>query len=231
MRAGYDFFHDLWKEVALANAYQQQEGNYVWQQVDGKGAITIACLPLSHYKPEEISVDVDSGNLTLRGQHIFEREDGFDKTEFMRVFKLPQGVDPTTVTSRITQDGGALVIEGFKRVEENGSDGKFEAKLDVRGFKPDEIKIRIRGNELTVTGKHITGQRSRDYARRILLPSDINPSSVTSRLSKEGVLTIEASRDPAFLQCKRSVKVIMETEEASEEAKQAENADAEQIGN
>ena len=35
---------------------------------------------------------------------------------------------------------------------------------------------------------------SRDYSHPVLLPDDADLGSVTSRLSKEGLLTIEASR-------------------------------------
>ena len=167
--------------------------------------------------------------MTLHGQHRSEREDGFETSEFKRVFKLPQGVDPTTVTSRATQDGGALVIKGTKREEKKATDGKFEAKLDFNGFNPEEIKIQQRGNELTITGKHTSEhdefQLSRNYSRRLLLPDDVDLSSVTSRLSKEGLLTIEATRDPALLPRERTVDVTMETDEADEESEQTTSAE------
>ena len=88
------------------------------------------------------------------------------------------------------------------------------------GFKPEEIKIQLHGNELSISGKHTSedsgNYRSRDYSRTLLLPDDIVASSVTSCLSKEGQLTIEASRDPALLPGERNVDVIMETDEARE---------------
>ena len=217
---GYDFFHDLWRELAAAN---EQQANYCCPQANeesNQASIKIASVPLSQYKPDEISVEVDSETVTLHGQHQFEREDGFDKSEFKRTFKIPQGFDPKTVKSRTSQDGGALVIEGTKRVEEKANDSKFEAKLDFRGFKPEEIKIQVSGKELTVTGKHVSERDdfylSRDYSRRILLPDEADVSSVTSRLSKEGLLTIEASRDPALLPPEKTIDVTMETDEADE---------------
>ena len=207
---GHDFFHDLWKEIA--RSYEQEAGN------SHQGTTKIASVPLSHYKPEEISLEVDNGKVTLHGQHQYELEDGFEKSEFKRVFKLPQGIDPKTVKSRPSQDGCALVIEGTKQLEEKTKEGKFEAKLDFSGFKPEEIKIQLRGNELNITGKHISERDdfylSRDYSRRILLPDDVNLSSVTSRLSKEGLLVVEASRDPALLPQERSVDVTIETDQA-----------------
>ena len=199
-------FHDLWKEIA--RPYEQKAGN------SRQGPTKIASVPLSHYKPEEISLEVDNEKVILHGLHQLEREDGFEKNEFKRVFELPQGIDPKTVKSRPSQDGKTLVIEGTKAEEEETNDGKFRAKLDFSGFKPEEIKIQLRGNELNITGKHLSElddfYLSRDYSRRILLPDDVDLSSVTSRLSKEGLLTIEASRDPALLPHERSVDVTME---------------------
>ena len=224
---GYDFFHDLWKEIA--RSYEQEAGN------SHQGPTKIASVPLSHYKPEEISLEVDNGKVTLHGMHQLEREDGFEKSEFKRVFKLPQGIDPKTVKSRPSQDGQALVIEGSKPEEEEANDGKFRAKLDFSGFKPEEIKLQLRGNELNITGKQISeGDEcylSRDYSRRILLPDDVDLSSVTSRLSKEGLLTIEASRDPALLLHERSVDVTMETDQADGQVEETTSTDAGETGN
>ena len=225
---GFDFFHDLWREIALA---AEQTGDGCCQQRKDKsllGPIKIARVPLKQYKPEEISVDVDSANITLHGQHRSEDDNGFENSEFKKVIKLPEGVDPSTVTSRAIQNGSALLIEGNKRVEEKAKedDGKFAVKLDLSGFKQEEIKVQLRGQELTITGKHRSEDGgfhlSRDYSRRILLPDDADLSSVTSRLSKEGLLTIEAPRDPALLPCERSVDVTMEVDEPQpeDEAKQ-----------
>ena len=162
-----------------------------------------------------------------------------DNNEFKRIIKLPDGVDPTTVKSRVIKTlnkGSVLVLEGDRRVEEKAKqdDGKFVVKLDLRGFKPEDIKVQLRGHELTVTGKHKSEDRSfyvsRDYSHRVLLPDDADLSSVTSRLSKEGLLIIEASRDPALLPKERNLDVSVELDEQSpeDEAKQEESGDTEE---
>ena len=194
----FDFFHDQWRQMALA--YEQEVGYWVHEQ-SNEGTVKIASLLLRHYKPENIALEVDSGKVTLHGKQHIERENGFNTWEFKRVFPLPQNVDPTTVTSRTTQDGSVLIIEGLKHVEEKEDDGKFETKLDVSGFKLEEIKIQLHGKELIVCGERKLedgrANRSRGFSHCILLPDDVVVSSVRSRLSKEGLLTIEASRDPA----------------------------------
>ena len=201
-----------------------------------QGRYKIATIPLNQYRPEEISLDVDPEKITLHGLHRSENENGFENSEFKKVIKMPGGIDPTSVTSTPSEDGRDLVLTGLKRVEENkkDEDKNFAVKLNLSGYKPDEIKVQLRGQEVTVTGKQRSEvddlQWSRDYHRRILLPDDVDLSSVTSRLSKEGLLTIEAPRDPAFLPSERSLDVTMEGVESQieDEAKSSSNGGQEQ---
>ena len=181
------------------------------KQTSYQESVEIASVQLKHYKPEEISLEVDNEKIILHGQHRLGMEDRFEKRELKRVFKLPQGVDPTSVTSRVAQNCGALVIEGIKR-EKKANDDKFEAKLDFRGCRPEEIKIQLRRYELTVTAKHSSEHHlSCDYSRRILLPDDVDLGSVTSHVTKDGLLTITAARDP-----QKTFDITMETGELGE---------------
>ena len=204
-----------------------------------QGPIKIASLPLKQYKPEDFSLGVDGESIILHGQHRSEREDGFENNEFKTIIKLPDGVDPTTVKSRVIKNlksGSVLLLESNRRVEEKAKqdDGKFQVKLDLRGFKAEDIKVQLRGHEITVTGKHKSEDQgfyfSRDYSHRVLLPDDADLGSVTSRLSKEGLLIVEASREPALLPKERNVEVSMEVDEPQpeEQAKQVANGDTEE---
>ena len=233
--------HDLWREIALASDEQARDTSFQHRQnkLVVQSPIKIASLPLKQYKPEDISFDVDGENIILHGHHRSEIEDGFENNEFKKIIKLPNGVDPTTVKSRLIKTlnkGNVLVLEGDRRVEEKAKqdDGKFQVKLNLRGFKAEDIKVLLSGHELTVTGKHKSEDQgfyfSRDYSNRVLLPDDADLGSVTSRLSKEGLLIIEASRAPALLPKERNLNVSMELDEQSpeDEAKQEESGDTEE---
>ena len=233
--------HDLWRDIALASDEQARDTSFQHSQnkLAVQSPIKIASLPLKQYKPEDISFDVDGENIILHGQHRSEREDGFENNEFKKIIKLPDGVDPTTVKSRVIKTlnkGNVLVLEGNRRLEEKAKqdDGKFQVKLDLRGFKAEDIKVQLRGHELTVTGKQKSDDQafyfSRDYSHRVLLPDDADLGSVTSRLSEEGLLIIEASRDPALLPKEGNLDVSMEFDEQSpeDEAKQVESGDTEE---
>ena len=215
---GYNF--RLWREVAVPQESGDSAGEKT-KETSYQESVKIASVLLRYYKPEEISLEVDNETVIVRGQHLPGKEDGFEKRELKRVFKLPQGVDPTTVTSRVAQNDGALIIEGMKREEKKASN-KIEAKLDFRGCRPEEIKIQLRRNELTVTGKHISEhQPSHGYSRQILLPDDVDLGSVTSYLTKDGLLMIKATRNPP-----RAFDITVETGELCEETNRMTRADA-----
>ena len=91
---------------------------------------------------------MDGENIILHGQHRSEGEDGFENNEFKKIIKLLDGVDPTTVKSRVIKNlksGSFLVLEGDRRLEENAKqdDGKFVVKFDLRGFKAEDIKVQL----------------------------------------------------------------------------------------
>lgn len=75
---------------------------------------------------------------------------------------------------------------------------KFQANLDVQQFKPEEISVKITGdNVLTIEGKHEEkqdqhGYISRHFVRRYVVPKSYDIGRVESKLSSDGVLTITA---------------------------------------
>ncbi|XP_078591625.1 heat shock protein 30C-like [Branchiostoma floridae x Branchiostoma japonicum] len=79
---------------------------------------------------------------------------------------------------------------------------KYEVSLDLTGFSPDEISVKTVGNKVRVQGKHEarhadqTGHsfRYQELWREFVLPEGVDPATVTSVLSKDGVLSIQAPR-------------------------------------
>uniref|UniRef100_A0A452H2R9 SHSP domain-containing protein n=1 Tax=Gopherus agassizii TaxID=38772 RepID=A0A452H2R9_9SAUR len=75
--------------------------------------------------------------------------------------------------------------------------------MDVSGFSPAELMVRVDGRKLTVTGKHekkteseagVRSQEYREIRRETLLPEDVNVQAVLCSLSQDGQLCIEAPR-------------------------------------
>lgn len=86
---------------------------------------------------------------------------------------------------------------------------KFEVACNVRGFRPEELSVRTVDGDVMVHGKHEEthedgGFVRREFTRRLPLPEDVDPKTVTSSLdTKTGLLTIEAPRTSA-----KKVKII-----------------------
>jgi len=73
---------------------------------------------------------------------------------------------------------------------------KYEIKLDVSHFEPQEITVKTVGNDVVVIGKHDErkdrlGLVSRQFTRRYQLPDDVEPETVVSALTPKGILIIE----------------------------------------
>jgi crystallin alpha B len=96
---------------------------------------------------------------------------------------------------------------------------KFEVRLDVRHFKPEELKVRTVGRQVTIDGTHEEqadehGFISRRFTRKYLLPEDTDTEHVTSSLSHGGVLCITAPKVPLeSIEDERHVPIEMATPE------------------
>ncbi|KAH8037928.1 hypothetical protein HPB51_018416 [Rhipicephalus microplus] len=89
-------------------------------------------------------------------------------------------------------------------------DSKFEVRLDVSFFNPNDITVKVLGTDsVLVHGKHEERQDehgfvSREFTRRYMLPPDVDPEQVSSEFlaDEEGVLVIRAAKkspEPAAL--------------------------------
>ncbi|XP_018576298.1 alpha-crystallin A chain-like [Anoplophora glabripennis] len=85
-------------------------------------------------------------------------------------------------------------------VDVNSDKDKFQANIDVQQFKPEEISVKVTGdNTVTIEGKHEEkpdehGYISRHFVRKYVLPENCNMKQVQSKLSSDGVLTITAPK-------------------------------------
>jgi len=79
---------------------------------------------------------------------------------------------------------------------------KFAVSIDVSHFKPEELKMNLIGNELTIEGHHEehndhNGTIERSFVRKFTLPLDTNIDAIRSVISDKGHLSIEAPRKTA----------------------------------
>ncbi|GIY29462.1 alpha-crystallin B chain [Caerostris darwini] len=76
---------------------------------------------------------------------------------------------------------------------------KFQVRLDVGHFAPEDITVKTVDDQVVVTAKHEEkvdehGLVSREFTRRYIMPEGIDMDKVSSSLSPDGVLLVEAPR-------------------------------------
>uniref|UniRef100_A0A915EWA7 SHSP domain-containing protein n=1 Tax=Ditylenchus dipsaci TaxID=166011 RepID=A0A915EWA7_9BILA len=76
---------------------------------------------------------------------------------------------------------------------------KFEVGLDVQFFTPNEIEVKVAGNDILINCRHESrgdeyGSVTREVHRAYKLPADVDATSLKSHLSSRGVLTITAQK-------------------------------------
>lgn len=76
---------------------------------------------------------------------------------------------------------------------------EFKVNLDVQQFKPEELKVKVDNGFLVVDGKHEErsdnhGFISRQFTRKYKIPEDVDPNSLVSKLSSDGVLSLHAPK-------------------------------------
>lgn len=113
----------------------------------------------------------------------------------------------------------------------------FKANLDVQQFKPEEITVKITGNNtITIEGKHEEKQDehgfiSRQFVRRYVLPKDCDINKVESKLSSDGVLTITAPKNKPEEPENKTIPITQTGQPAKIEKKQEEEEEDKQEKN
>ena len=172
-----------------------------------EGTRRIATLDVRHYRPEEINLKVESGEILVEGKHYCKREFGHDASEFRRRYSLPQNCSAESIGSRISQDG-VLTIEASsqnatstscasERVVSNGK--HYTIIQDMSAFSPEEVNVQTVPGGLRVSARHesragahyYTSQR---FDRHFVLPSDVDPATVMTSWSGNATLHLKATR-------------------------------------
>jgi HSP20 family molecular chaperone IbpA len=74
---------------------------------------------------------------------------------------------------------------------------KYQVTLDVKHFKPDELQVKTADHYITVEGHHEErpdehGYIIRSFKRRFDLPDTVEPETVESNVSADGILKLQA---------------------------------------
>merc|ERR1719244_2557913 len=111
--------------------------------------------------------------------------------------------DPLSSVSRRMDMDSMMTRPTFSRQLSEGrsdvstADGMFKITLDVKNFDPEDIKVKTVGDVVEIQGRHEEkkdehGVVKRDFTRKYNIPSNVDPMTITSALSQDGMLTVQA---------------------------------------
>ncbi|XP_015271074.1 PREDICTED: alpha-crystallin B chain isoform X2 [Gekko japonicus] len=139
------------------------------------------------------------------GEHLVEAE-LFPSTSALSSFLLRPSLLrlPTWLESRFSE----------MRLDKD----KFSVNVDVKHFSPEELKVKVLGDMIEVHGKHEERQDeqgfvAREFNRKYKIPGDVDPLSITSSLSSDGVLTVNGPRKPTEMP-ERTIAITREEKPA-----------------
>ncbi|XP_072923067.1 heat shock protein beta-1 [Hemitrygon akajei] len=105
----------------------------------------------------------------------------------------------------------------------------WKISLDVKHFTPEELQVKTHEDYLEISGNHMEkedqhGFISRTFTRKYKLPSGVNARSVTTTLTCNGILTVEAP-----LPRPTEVVIPVQIEEQPEDEKKVEKEEEKEV--
>ncbi|KAK6975361.1 heat shock protein Hsp-12.2 [Biomphalaria glabrata] len=77
-------------------------------------------MDLHHYKPEEVKITSDNTKITINAKHEEKQDNhGFVSREITRIYKLPENVDPSSISSTMNAHGILNIRVQKKALEES----------------------------------------------------------------------------------------------------------------
>ena len=202
-----DFFRDAWDDFDKLRQEMLAESAEFWGSVERDMRAMDASMSSNMIKHESSSSSSSSSIQRRKSSSSSENNrelinrDEYSPWFFPRRWMLPRLFNEDLLDTKMrTLDLFQHKDEQVIRLKDDES--KFELSLDTHGFRPDELKVDVKGNVLAVEAKHEEkGENkfvARQFSRKYTLPEGCEPHKVVSNLSSDGILLITAPKKQAI---------------------------------
>lgn len=172
-----------------------------------------AVFDVHHFKPEEVQLSVEDGQLTLLAQCFDDRESAVFKKTMIRKLDLPKYVDHKMLHCDLSKEGVLTIEMPFHLPPQrrpqgpsvvpivNEVDGTRKIRLAFMigpDFTADDVKIEKNGQHLVVTASYdaeigVYGFQvtQREFRKELRLPQHCDVERVDHSLTPEGKLYVD----------------------------------------
>ncbi|KII62079.1 Alpha-crystallin B chain [Thelohanellus kitauei] len=163
------------------------------------------------YDLKDIKTEMHDDKLKVSGTAKETLKHGVNQHQFEREYDIPEDVDLSTLKTRLTTDGTLRItfqrkhVEPKKELEYLSNDQEFRVRINMEGFKPEEMSIRVVDRDLvieatrkshTVNPDGTKTQSSSGYiSRTIRLGDDVEIDHLRA-VNSNGSIEVSAPRDP-----------------------------------
>ena len=162
-------------------------------------------LPLGGgFEPADVTVKYGDNSVTVNAKKHHHQQDRrgevYSLMETTRTVSVPEDVDPRSVKAFLTPHGEIKLIapSPAKKEEPMETEGcdSWKLNLNLEGFKPDELNVKVKGNVVTVDAEQKDEgdghQWHRKITRVVSLPSTVDADQLQSVRTEAGVLKLTA---------------------------------------
>nr|XP_032802415.1 heat shock protein beta-11-like [Petromyzon marinus] len=144
----------------------------------------------------------------LHDKSLFQQLERDMRSEIGRMEQIFRGVDQLSSHTWAPGTPGIALLQqpavsaAFQIEAQRQQGDGFVASLDVQGFSPKDLAVKVSGDKLVVAGRREvkregSGAYSHSYQEfheAMQLPKDVDPQSVSCCLTDDGKLKIKAQR-------------------------------------
>lgn len=162
-----------------------------------------------NFEEKDIKIKTEKRKLKISGKSTETLKNGNNVHQFEREYDIPENVDIKTMSSKLSNGVLHVVfdrihVEPKKEIEYLSNDKEFKVNINLDGFKPEEMKIKLVGNDLNIEATKSSESKSEDgcchsmsgyVSRTIKIPSEVQLEKIKAVKSESGV-EISAPKDP-----------------------------------
>merc|ERR1712203_617002 len=170
------FFSSTWDEFDHMRNQMMEKNHGFWDKVDQDMKEFEKCV-------SQMEADMDNANAPLRPS-------------------VPSWALPEDHKKNWPMIGNCTETRDCEVVKLETTESKWEVELDVAKFKPEDLKVAVVGDLVTISGtqtEQIIGNdtssnTSRSFTKRYTLPSGCDPDTLSSSLTVSGNLKVTCPR-------------------------------------